>query len=67
MNSAVSSSGETSEPPRSKVFIDKTIKAQGYATVKGTRYYKRVFFDGCMELVRYDAQANKWAVLCFTT
>ena len=65
MDNAAPSLGETRDVPRSKVFIDKQIKAQGYATVKGTRYFKRVFFDGCIELVRYDADAKKWAVLCF--
>jgi len=56
---------KTSEMPRSKAFKEKVIKAEGYATVRGTRYYKRLFTDGCVELVRYDFQAKRWAVLCF--
>ena len=53
------------ETPRSRVNAEKTIKSQGYTVIKGTRYFKRVFDDGAVELVRFDLQANKWAILCF--
>lgn len=45
---------------------DKIIKDQGYASFRGTRYYKRVFSDGSAELIRYDFGIGKWIVLCFT-
>ena len=55
----------TNEVPRSNEYKDKEIKSQGYSTIKGTRYYKRVFFDESVELVRYDYASKKWVFLLF--
>lgn len=51
--------------PRSRTNKDKEVKAQGYVIVRKTHYFKRIFTDGCVELVRYDFQAKMWMVLCF--
>lgn len=55
----------TNEVPRSSEYRDKEIVKQGYSTIKGTRYFKRVFFDGCVELVRFDYSTNRWVFLLF--
>ena len=38
----------------------------GYIFIGGIYYYKRIYNDGCAELVRYDESAQKWIILCFT-
>lgn len=55
----------TNEVPRSNEYQDKEIKKQCYTTIKGTRYFKRVFFDESVELVRYDYSSKKWVFLLF--
>ncbi len=57
--------GLANDVPRSNEYRDKEIKNQSYSIIKGTRYYKRVFFDGSVELVRYDYASNKWIFLLF--
>ena len=52
--------------PRSEEYINKIIIETGFLLIRGTYYYKRIFSDGCAELVRYDWNAKKWVVLCFT-
>lgn len=52
--------------PRSEDYLDKTIVETGFMLIKGIYYYKRVFSDGCAELVRYDQDFKKWVILCFT-
>lgn len=52
--------------PRSPDYMDKTISQTGFILIHGTYYYKRVFSDGCAELVRYDQNVQKWVILCFT-
>lgn len=51
--------------PRSNEYKDKAVVKEGYATVKGTRYYMRVFFDESVELARFDYGLNKWIFLLF--
>lgn len=51
--------------PRSTAYKDKMIKVQGYSTIKGTKYFKRVYIDGCAELVRYDYTTKRWVIICF--
>lgn len=51
--------------PRSNEYKDKEIKNQCFTTIKGTRYFKRVFFDDSVELVRYDYTTEKWVFLLF--
>ena len=51
--------------PRSRIYKDKTIKTQNHISIKGTIYFKRIFFDECVELARYDFQAKTWIILCF--
>jgi len=51
--------------PRSTAYRDKEIKTQGCITIRGTRYFKRVFFDESAELTRYDVKTQKWVHLCF--
>lgn len=53
------------EIPRSNEYLDKEIKKQTFTTIKETRYFKRVFFDGSVELVRYDYNLKKWVFLLF--
>lgn len=53
------------EVPRSNEYKDKEIKFQEYTTIKGTRYFKRVFFDDSVELARYDYNLKKWVFLLF--
>lgn len=50
---------------RSKVYKNKTIKAQNFITIMGTRYFKRIFTDESVELVRFDLTSKKWVILCF--
>lgn len=57
--------GCTNEVPRSSEYKDKEIINQCYVTIKGTRYFKRVFFDGSVELTRYDYETKKWVFLLF--
>ena len=38
----------------------------GYIFIGGIYYYKRIYHDGCAELVRYDESVRKWIILCFT-
>lgn len=52
--------------PRSGDYSDKTIVETGFILIRGTYYYKRIFSDGCAELVRYDQNAKKWVILCFS-
>lgn len=52
--------------PRSEDYINKEVVETGFLLIRGTYYYKRIFLDGCAELVRYDWTAKKWVVLCFT-
>ena len=47
----------TNDVPRSNEYKNKEIK--------GTRYFKRVFFDDSVELVRFDYTLNKWVFLLF--
>jgi len=51
--------------PRSRLYKDKTIEVEGFSTVKGTLYFKRVFTDKSAELIRYDQTIGKWVILCF--
>jgi len=51
--------------PRSAEYKGKRITREGYSTIRGTRYYKRVFSDGSAELTRYDMPNEKWVHLCF--
>ena len=53
------------EVPRSNEYTDKEIKCENYIIIKGTRYFKRVFFDDSVELVRYDYNLKKWVFLLF--
>ena len=53
------------EVPRSNEYKDKEIKIQEYTIIKGTRYFKRVFFDDSVELARYDYNLKKWVFLLF--
>lgn len=53
--------------PRSKDYQNKKIVKESMIEIKGTRYYKRVFFDGSVELVRYDYVSEKWVFLLFTS
>ena len=55
----------TNEVPRSQEYMAKEIKSQGYTIIKGTRYFKRVFSDDSVELVRYDYDTEKWVFLLF--
>lgn len=55
----------TNEVPRSNEYKDKEIKNQSIVDIKGTRYYKRVFFDDSVELIRYDYAIKKWVFLLF--
>lgn len=52
--------------PRSEDYMDKIIVETGYIMIRGTYYFKRIFSDGCAELVRYDHNAERWVILCFT-
>lgn len=52
--------------PRSEEYADKTIVETGFMCIRGTYYFKRIFSDGCAELVRYDQSAEKWVILCFS-
>lgn len=52
--------------PRSDEYIDKTIKETGYIIIRGIYYFKRIFTDGCAELVRFDWNTQKWAFFCFS-
>lgn len=52
--------------PRSEEYDGKMIAEIGFVIIEGTYYFKRIFFDGSSELVRYDFKARKWIVLCFT-
>lgn len=52
--------------PRSDEYNGKTIAEIGFVIIEGTYYFKRIFFDGCSELVRYDSKTRKWIVLIFT-
>lgn len=56
---------DTNEVPRSSEYKDKEITNQCYVAIKGTRYFKRVFFDGSVELARYDYDTKKWVFLLF--
>ena len=51
--------------PRGDTYADKMIEAEGNVTIHMTRYYRRLFTDGCNELVRYDVKAMMWSILCF--
>jgi hypothetical protein len=51
--------------PRSVGFAGKKIEFEGSTKVYGLKYHKRVFTDGCVELVSYDDIAKKWVILCF--
>ena len=55
----------TNDVPRSNEYKNKEIKNQCYVDIKGTRYFKRVFFDDSVELVRFDYTLNKWVFLLF--
>jgi hypothetical protein len=50
---------------RSEHYADKNIESEGNVEIRGIKYYQRIFTDGCAELVRYDADAKMWAILCF--
>jgi hypothetical protein len=50
---------------RSDLFADKTTASEGNTEIRGTKYYQRVFTDGCVELVRYCGKTKMWAILCF--
>ena len=52
--------------PRSEDYLDKTIVETGFILIEGIYYYKRIFSDGCAELVRYDQNLKKWVILCVT-
>jgi len=52
-------------PPRSEKFKDKTVAAEGYVTIRGRSFYKRIFTDGCAELTRFDDKTEKQVFLCF--
>ena len=52
--------------PRSDDYKDKTIIETGVILIRGTYYFKRIFYDGCAELIRFDKGTNKWVILCFT-
>jgi len=51
--------------PRSKAYREKTITAEKFIKRNGTRYYRRVFNDNSVELVRFDETAQKWIFLLF--
>ena len=55
----------TNDIPRSQEYESKTIVQRDYVIIKGTRYFKRVFSDCCVELARYDYSLNKWVFLLF--
>jgi hypothetical protein len=50
---------------RGELYADKTIAVEGNIEIMGDIYYRRVFTDGCTELVRYNGKTKMWAVLCF--
>lgn len=51
--------------PRGMEYKNKDIKEQNYIVIRGTCYFKRLFTDESVELVRYDCQAKMWVVLYF--
>jgi hypothetical protein len=50
---------------RSELFMDKIIAVEGNTEIMGKKYYRRIFTDGCTELVRFNEKTKMWAVLCF--
>lgn len=52
--------------PRSDDYKDKMIVEIGFILIRDTQYFKRVFSDGCAELVRFDNRVSRWMILCFT-
>ena len=52
--------------PKSDKYWDEDPVETGYILISGIYYYKRIYSDGCAELVRYDESVQKWIILCFT-
>jgi len=50
---------------RSQRFKDKTVASEGYTTVRGRRFFRILFTDGCAELLRTDDKTGAKITLCF--
>ena len=50
---------------RGERYRDKMVRSEGFVTVRGRAYYKRVFTDGCAELARTDGKTGMQVFLYF--
>lgn len=53
------------EYPRSAKNVGKALVSEGFAEVRGDLFLRRVYVDGSGELVRYNDEAEMWAILVF--
>jgi len=52
-------------PPRSDKYKLQSIAQEQNITIGNNKYLMRNLSNGAIELVRYDIDTNKWAILCF--
>ena len=57
---------EIHEYPRSAKNVGKALVSEGFAEVRGDLFLRRVYVDGSGELVRYNDEAEMWAILVFS-
>ncbi len=56
---------EIHEYPRSTKNLGKALVSEGFAEVRGDIFLRRVYADGSGELVRYNDEAEMWAIIVF--
>lgn len=56
---------EIHEYPRSARNVGKALVSEDFAEVRGDLFLRRVYVDGSGELVRYNDEAEMWAILVF--
>ena len=56
---------EIHEYPRGAKNVGKALVSECFAEVRGDMFLRRVYADGTGELVRYNDEAEMWAILVF--